>query len=369
MTDPNQIRINELARELEVKAKAILDYLPELGLEEKKTHSSSLDLAVAEKVRKHFKDAADEEAAAETAAVAAKAAKDAAARAARMRPAAATAPAPAASAPPAQSASPPAAPAARPVAPAAPAGATPAIPHPVGAPVIAPPSERQPHGPPCRPAPTPISTQLSATRPRGSWCAVGRAARRARSWRCSKCSAPRRCGGKTCWRTCADWPRAWHAFASSGSSVAGPAAERPAAWCADWNASRGGWPTGDTTSAHAASWPGNPAPARPGAAPWASWRSQPISAASRRARQAADARQTRTAPHGCGQEWRRPQAKLNQANRFMNASPPPAPVRRWIAGLKRANANSTRCERVPASASGARFARKLPPRLNARLAK
>ena len=29
MTDSNQIRINELARELEVKAKAIIDYLPE----------------------------------------------------------------------------------------------------------------------------------------------------------------------------------------------------------------------------------------------------------------------------------------------------------------------------------------------------
>jgi len=28
MNDPNQIRINELARELEVKAKAIIDYLP-----------------------------------------------------------------------------------------------------------------------------------------------------------------------------------------------------------------------------------------------------------------------------------------------------------------------------------------------------
>ena len=29
MTESNQIRINELARELEVKARAILDYLPE----------------------------------------------------------------------------------------------------------------------------------------------------------------------------------------------------------------------------------------------------------------------------------------------------------------------------------------------------
>src|ERR1700683_1871562 len=98
-TDPNQIRINELARELEVKAKAILDYLPGLGLPEKKTNSSPLDLDVAEKVRKHFKDAADAEAEAEAAAVAGKAAQDAAARAARMRPAAA--PAAATTAPPA----------------------------------------------------------------------------------------------------------------------------------------------------------------------------------------------------------------------------------------------------------------------------
>ncbi len=37
-----KIRINELARELEVKTHEILDILPELGVTEKKTHSSSL---------------------------------------------------------------------------------------------------------------------------------------------------------------------------------------------------------------------------------------------------------------------------------------------------------------------------------------
>ncbi len=60
-----QIRINELARELEVKAKLILDYLPEAGVTEKKTHSSSIDEAAAEKVRAHFRaqQAAEEEAA------------------------------------------------------------------------------------------------------------------------------------------------------------------------------------------------------------------------------------------------------------------------------------------------------------------
>ena len=60
-----QIRINELARELEVKAKVILDYLPEVGVREKKTHSSSIDVDAAEKVRAHFRaqQAAEEEAA------------------------------------------------------------------------------------------------------------------------------------------------------------------------------------------------------------------------------------------------------------------------------------------------------------------
>ena len=42
-----KIRINELARELEVKPGVILDLLPELGVQEKKTHSSSVDEEVA----------------------------------------------------------------------------------------------------------------------------------------------------------------------------------------------------------------------------------------------------------------------------------------------------------------------------------
>ena len=42
-----KIRINELARELEVKPGAIIDMLPELGVQEKKTHSSSIDEDVA----------------------------------------------------------------------------------------------------------------------------------------------------------------------------------------------------------------------------------------------------------------------------------------------------------------------------------
>ena len=38
-----KIRINELARELEVNHAAVIDTLPELGITEKKTHSSSID--------------------------------------------------------------------------------------------------------------------------------------------------------------------------------------------------------------------------------------------------------------------------------------------------------------------------------------
>src|SRR3954470_18786680 len=46
-----KIRINELARELEVKPGVILDLLPEFGVNEKKTHSSSIDEDVALSVR------------------------------------------------------------------------------------------------------------------------------------------------------------------------------------------------------------------------------------------------------------------------------------------------------------------------------
>ena len=50
----SKIRINELARELEVKPNVILDMLPELGVAEKKTHSSSLDDDVALKLRQRI---------------------------------------------------------------------------------------------------------------------------------------------------------------------------------------------------------------------------------------------------------------------------------------------------------------------------
>ena len=48
----SKIRINELARQLEIPSHMILEMLPELGVTEKKTHSSSIDEPVAERVRK-----------------------------------------------------------------------------------------------------------------------------------------------------------------------------------------------------------------------------------------------------------------------------------------------------------------------------
>src|SRR3974390_1795309 len=49
-----KIRINDLARELEVKSREILEALPKVGVTEKKTHSSSIEVDEAERVRKHF---------------------------------------------------------------------------------------------------------------------------------------------------------------------------------------------------------------------------------------------------------------------------------------------------------------------------
>jgi translation initiation factor IF-2 len=144
MSDPNQIRINELARELEIKAKVLIDYLPEIGVNDKKTHSSSLDNNHADLVRKHFHDLAAKEAAAEVE-------KQAKAAAAKARPARATVAPPAAAKPAAVPAAvPPGAPqpaivTGRPAAPAAnvathpPAAAKPAI-----APAVATPGAAKP---------------------------------------------------------------------------------------------------------------------------------------------------------------------------------------------------------------------------------
>src|SRR5215468_8403828 len=118
MSDANQVRINELARELEVKAKAIIDLLPGFGVTEKKTHSSSIPVEVAEKVRQAIRGTADAEAA------------EAAARAAAKKPVA-----------PAPAAPPPAA--AKPVAP--PAASHPPTTHaPAAAPAAPPPAATKP---------------------------------------------------------------------------------------------------------------------------------------------------------------------------------------------------------------------------------
>ncbi|MGB6687731.1 MAG: translation initiation factor IF-2 N-terminal domain-containing protein, partial [Terracidiphilus sp.] len=50
----SKVRINDLAREMEVKSRQILDLLTELGLANGKTHSSSLEEDEAEKVRAQF---------------------------------------------------------------------------------------------------------------------------------------------------------------------------------------------------------------------------------------------------------------------------------------------------------------------------
>ncbi|MFZ0663465.1 MAG: translation initiation factor IF-2 N-terminal domain-containing protein, partial [Acidobacteriaceae bacterium] len=50
----SKVRINDLARELEVKSRAILDVLETVGVTEKKTHSSSLEEDEAERVRAYL---------------------------------------------------------------------------------------------------------------------------------------------------------------------------------------------------------------------------------------------------------------------------------------------------------------------------
>jgi translation initiation factor IF-2 len=161
MTDANQVRINELARELEVKAKAIIDLLAGFGVAEKKTHSSSIPVDVAEKVRRTIQGQAEVESAAESAAAAEKQAKDTAARAARQRPAApAVADVPVA--PPVASPAPPApAPAAaKPASPAAPVAAppqAPAVPAPTS---VAPPAAPKPAAPSVSPAAPPTQAPV-----------------------------------------------------------------------------------------------------------------------------------------------------------------------------------------------------------------
>src|SRR6185437_11281267 len=50
----SKIRINELARQLEVKSREVIDKLHELGITEALTHSSSIDDDNAERLRRYF---------------------------------------------------------------------------------------------------------------------------------------------------------------------------------------------------------------------------------------------------------------------------------------------------------------------------
>jgi translation initiation factor IF-2 len=63
----SKVRINDLARELEVKSKAILDVLTEVGVTEKKTHSSSLEEHEADKVRAKLRASGESQTAAKPA--------------------------------------------------------------------------------------------------------------------------------------------------------------------------------------------------------------------------------------------------------------------------------------------------------------
>jgi translation initiation factor IF-2 len=51
----SKIRINELARQLEVKSREVIDKLHELGIAEKVTHSSSIDEDKAERLRRYYR--------------------------------------------------------------------------------------------------------------------------------------------------------------------------------------------------------------------------------------------------------------------------------------------------------------------------
>src|SRR6266403_969077 len=177
MTDANQVRINELARELEVKAKAIIDLLPGYGVTEKKTHSSSIPADVAEKVRKNLQGAAEAEAQVEATAKAEKEAKDAAAKAARMRPAVPTIAPPQASVAPAaarpSAPAVPAAPVAKPMAPEAPAAAAPVAPRaPAPVPAVLPPAAKPVAPATTAPAATPIRPPAPAAAPAAARPAV-----------------------------------------------------------------------------------------------------------------------------------------------------------------------------------------------------
>ncbi len=164
-----KIRINELARELEIKAHELLERLPEVGVTEKKTHSSSIDEDVAIRLRRLYgqevaesEESEAEAEAAEAAPLEAGAVEPPAATPAAQKPVLEAAPSPRATLQEA-----PAAPAAgetRPPAPIRPPLAGRPIQPPVGAPrptiTLTPPPPK-----PEAPAPPAARTQAPAPRP------------------------------------------------------------------------------------------------------------------------------------------------------------------------------------------------------------
>jgi translation initiation factor IF-2 len=258
MSDPNQIRINELARELEIKAKVLIEFLPEIGVTEKKTHSSSLDLDHAELVRKHFQAVAAQEAAAEVAKEAAKKGIKPAARPAAPPAPAAQRPAPASAVPvPARptvpAATPPVsrpvstpgsvpapaatAPGSQPAAPARPLA--PAAQHPVS------PTAPAPAGPEARDSHSSGSTWRRTRTTRGSVnSAPGGSCFTATRWRSARCptafAASRESAAAT--RPAASWRHGWHA-SRSGRRATSPKARRAASWGATVPFSAAPWRT------------------------------------------------------------------------------------------------------------------------------
>ncbi|HXA78291.1 MAG TPA: translation initiation factor IF-2 [Candidatus Acidoferrales bacterium] len=238
MVDSKQVRLNELARELEIKAKVLIDYLPEIGVKEKKTHSSSIDIEHAELARKHFLGLAAAEAAEE-------AAKTAAAKAKTARPA----PAPGPVVAPPKPAGP--TPVALRGAPAAPAASLRA---PVG--TTAAPAAAPPGGGPARPIAALSTPPPAAGHPTAHPTTAHPTA--ARPGVAPATTAPRP-GGSTAQRPAATSP----ASTSAGTSTGAPSAPRPAG--APTTGQR--FPARPGQSAPYQNRPGAPQGMRPAAAP------------------------------------------------------------------------------------------------------
>jgi translation initiation factor IF-2 len=182
----SKVRINDLARELEVKSKAILDALPQVGVTEKKTHSSSIEDHEAEKVRAYIRGSAESQASSARSARPLRGEEeiktkidlshisrpgDVLKAITQKKEAAAAPPPPRPAAPPvvAKPAVAPPAPAAKPVAPAhvaPPVAATPAPPAPAAKPTVAPtPPVEKPAPAAAAPAPPAPAPPRPATPP------------------------------------------------------------------------------------------------------------------------------------------------------------------------------------------------------------